>query len=63
VLKEVAAAGDFEFVLSFGVGMARPACVTATTRSAPARLVLGFWHDSARKPAGATCTGTVKVQR
>ncbi|WP_203906406.1 AMIN-like domain-containing (lipo)protein [Rhizocola hellebori] len=63
VLKEVAAAGDFEFVLSFGVGMGRPACVTAKTQTGPARLVLDLWHDRAHQPADAACSGTVKVQR
>ncbi len=63
VLKEVAVAGDFEFVLSFGVGMGTRACVTAKTHSAPARLVLDFWPDSARQPADAGCSGTIKVQR
>jgi hypothetical protein len=63
VLKEVAATGDFEFVLSFGVGMGRAVCVSAKAHTAPARLVLDFWYDSTRKPADAGCAGLVKVQR
>jgi len=61
VIKEVAVSGDFEFVLSFGVGLSRPACVTAKTSSGPARLVIDVWHDRAHQPADATCTGKVKA--
>jgi hypothetical protein len=61
VIKEVAVSGDFEFVLSFGVGLSRPACVTAKTGTGPARLVIDIWHDRAKQPADAVCTGTVKA--
>ncbi len=61
VLKEVAVSGDFEFVLSFGVGLSRPACVTVKTATGPARLILDVWHDRAHQPADATCKGVVKV--
>src|SRR5215218_3449408 len=53
VLKEVAVSGDFEFVLSFGVGLGKAACITAKTQAGPARLVLQIWHDRAYQPAGA----------
>lgn len=42
LLKEVVIAGDFEAVLSFGVGLAGPARVDVQELSSPARLVIDF---------------------
>ncbi len=49
MLSEAAVAGDFESVLSFGVGVTRPTGITVSTLTAPARLVVDFWH--APRPA------------
>jgi hypothetical protein len=48
-LKEVAVAGDFEGVLSFGVGLARPAGLRVSTLTAPARLVIDVRYAPARR--------------
>ena len=50
LLKEVAVAGDFEGVLSFGVGLARPAGLRVQTLTAPARVVIDFWYHPSRQP-------------
>jgi hypothetical protein len=42
LLKEVVIAGNFEAVLSFGVGLAGPARVEVRELSSPARLVIDF---------------------
>jgi hypothetical protein len=42
LLKEVAVAGDFEAVLSFGVGLSGPVKVDTQELSSPARLVIDF---------------------
>lgn len=42
LLKEVAIAGDFEAVLSFGVGLAGPVKLDVQELSSPARLVIDF---------------------
>ncbi len=44
LLKEVAAAGQFEAVLSFGVGLDRVAATRVLTLTGPARLVIDFWY-------------------
>jgi hypothetical protein len=46
VLRDVAVAGDFEGVLSFGVGLARRTPVRVFTLTAPARVVLDFQYGS-----------------
>jgi hypothetical protein len=42
LLKELACAGDFEAVLSFGIGLDRVAGIHVQTLTAPARLVIDF---------------------
>lgn len=42
LIKEVAVAGNFEAVLSFGVGLAGPVKVDVMELSSPARLVIDF---------------------
>jgi hypothetical protein len=42
LLREVAIAGDFEAVLSFGVGLSGPARTDVQVLSSPARLVIDF---------------------
>jgi len=42
LLKQVAIAGDFEAVLSFGVGLSRDVKLDVQVLSAPARLVIDF---------------------
>jgi hypothetical protein len=49
LVKDVAVAGDFEGVLSFGVGLARPAGLRVQTLTAPARLVIDFWYHPPRQ--------------
>lgn len=51
LLKEVAVAGDFEGVLLFGVGLARPAGYRVETLTSPARVVIDFWYSPASAPA------------
>ncbi len=46
LLKEIALAGDFEAVLSWGVGLSRPAGVTVTTLTDPARVAVDFWYTA-----------------
>src|SRR6266540_1321829 len=46
LLKEIALAGDFESVLSWGVGLSRPAGVTVTTLTDPARVAVDFWYTA-----------------
>jgi hypothetical protein len=48
LVADVAIAGDFERVLSFGIGVRRPAGLHVTVLSGPPRLVVDFW---ARPPA------------
>jgi hypothetical protein len=43
LVADVAIAGDFERVLSFGIGVRRPAGLHVTVLSTPPRLVLDFW--------------------
>jgi hypothetical protein len=43
LVKEVAIAGDFERVLSFGVGIDHPTGLHVQTLTAPPRLVVDFW--------------------
>jgi hypothetical protein len=50
LLKDVAVAGDFEAVLSFGIGLARPAGLRVQTLTAPARLVVDVWYTAPRAP-------------
>jgi hypothetical protein len=49
LVKDVAVAGDFEGVLSFGVGLARPAGLRVQTLTAPARVVIDFWYEPPRQ--------------
>jgi hypothetical protein len=49
LVKDVAVAGDFERVLSFGVGLARPAGLRVQTLTAPARVVIDFWYHPPRR--------------
>ncbi len=46
LLKDVAFAGDFEAVLSWGVGLDRPAGVTVLTLSDPARVAVDLWYTA-----------------
>jgi hypothetical protein len=46
VLRELAVAGDFEAMLSFGVGLARPAGLGVRTQTDPARVVLDIWYEA-----------------
>jgi hypothetical protein len=43
LVAEVAIAGDFERVLSVGIGLRRPTGLHVTTLNAPPRLVVDFW--------------------
>ncbi|HEV8570989.1 MAG TPA: hypothetical protein VGQ92_28515 [Actinoplanes sp.] len=43
LVADVAIAGDFERVLSFGIGVRRPAGLHVTVLSEPPRLVVDFW--------------------
>jgi hypothetical protein len=43
LVKDVAIIGDFERVLSFGIGIDHAAGVHVRTLTAPARLVVDFW--------------------
>jgi hypothetical protein len=49
LVKEVAVVGDFEGVLSFGVGLARPAGLRVQVLTAPARVVIDFWYEPPRQ--------------
>ncbi|MDP9221733.1 MAG: hypothetical protein M3P23_14515 [Actinomycetota bacterium] len=44
VVRQLKLSGDFEAVLSFGIGLEHKASVTTTTLSDPGRLVLDFQH-------------------
>jgi hypothetical protein len=44
VLKEVAISGDFEAVLSFGVGLSHQSSVRVETLASPARVVFDFGY-------------------
>jgi hypothetical protein len=44
LLRDTVLAGDFEAVLSWGVGLSRPAGVTVTTLAEPARVAVDFWY-------------------
>jgi hypothetical protein len=44
VVKEIAVSGDFENVLSFGIGLERQTRVTMENGTNPARVVLNFWY-------------------
>jgi hypothetical protein len=46
LLKEVAIAGDFERVLSFGIGIEHATGLHVQTLTAPARLVVDFWSSA-----------------
>lgn len=48
LVADLAIAGDFERVLSFGIGLRRPAGLHVTTLSAPPRLVVDFWAQPPR---------------
>jgi hypothetical protein len=50
LLREVAVAGDFEGVVTFGVGLDHPAGITISTLTTPARLVIDFWYRPPRQP-------------
>jgi hypothetical protein len=56
LLKDVAVAGDFEGVLSFGVGLARPAGLRVLTLTGPARLVIDFRYAPPRRPVWPVTT-------
>jgi hypothetical protein len=45
LLRNVAVAGDFESVLSFGVALSRPAGIRVLTLTAPARVVSDLWYQ------------------
>jgi hypothetical protein len=49
LVKDVAVAGDFEGVLSFGVGLARPAGLRVQALTAPTRVVIDFWYEPPRQ--------------
>jgi hypothetical protein len=49
LLKELAVAGDFEAVLSWGVGLDRPAAITVQALTGPARVVIDFWYAPPRQ--------------
>jgi hypothetical protein len=44
VVKEIAVSGNFENVLSFGVGLDRQTRVSMETGDSPARVILNFWY-------------------
>lgn len=44
LIKEVTVAGDFEGVLIFGVGLARPAEFHAEALTSPARVAIDIWY-------------------
>ena len=48
LLREVALVGDFESVLSLGIGLDRPAGVHVRTLTGPARLVVDVWSTPPR---------------
>jgi hypothetical protein len=49
LVKNVAVAGDFERVLSFGVGLARPVGLRVQILTAPTRVVIDFWYHPPRQ--------------
>jgi hypothetical protein len=58
LLKEVAIAGDFERVLSFGIGIEHATGLHVQTLTAPARLVVDFWSTTPRTllwPVSTVC--------
>jgi hypothetical protein len=48
LVADVAIAGDFERVLSVGIGLDRPAGLHVTVLTGPARLVVDFWAQPPR---------------
>jgi hypothetical protein len=44
VVKEIAVSGNFENVLSFGIGLDRKTRVSVETGASPARVILNFWY-------------------
>jgi hypothetical protein len=46
VVAEVAVAGDFEAVLSFGIGLNRPATFRVHTLTRPSRVVIDLLHEA-----------------
>ena len=44
IVKQVARAGDFEGVVSYGIGVARKSEIRVTTLAEPSRIVVDFLH-------------------
>jgi hypothetical protein len=60
-IREVAQIGNFERVVSYGVGLATPACFRVLELSAPTRLVIDV-QTSAEAPAAAAAPSTAPSQ-
>lgn len=57
-LREVAQIGDFERVVSYGVGLATPACFRVLELSSPTRLVIDVATPAAAPNAAGGSSGT-----
>ena len=56
-VKEVAQIGDFEAVVSYGIGVDRKQPIKVSTLSSPSRLVIDVTTTGAGGPPGSTGTG------